>query len=269
MEKITIDKYLCVRCGQCVAVCPGQLLHRQTINDYPSVAAGAETACIKCNHCVAVCPVGAVAVDGIDAAACVRFTKESIPRFEHIETLIRMRRSVRRYSDQPFEDRVVEQLLNVVRWAPSAKNGLPVKWIAINNREKVRELGCLVIDWVRTLPNMEQLVESWDKGKDPIFRGAPCVIAAYTDKTAYWPSADAVIAVETLDLCAAAMRLGSCWAGFFVQAAQSAAAKAAINRWLGLSEDETVHGGLMIGHVGDTAYRRIPYRPEVSLRWIR
>ncbi|GHT17220.1 nitroreductase [Planctomycetales bacterium] len=269
MEKIIIDKYLCVRCGQCVAVCPNNLLYRRTTNDYPSVAAEAETTCIKCNHCVAVCPVGAVAVDGIDAAACTKITRESFPRFEHIETLVRTRRSIRRYSDQQFEDRTVEQLLDVVRWAPSAKNGLPVKWIAINSRKKVRELGGLVIDWVKTLPNMERLIKSWDEGNDPIFRGAPCVIAAYTDNAAYWPAADAVIAVETLDLCAAAKRLGSCWAGFFVQAAQSAAAKTDINRWLGLSENETVQGGLMIGYVGDAAYQRIPHRPQISLRWIR
>jgi hypothetical protein len=64
------------------------------------------------------------------------------------------------------------------------------------------------------------------------------------------------------------MRLGTCWAGIFVRAAQSAD-KPAINKWLGLAESETIHGGLMIGHIGSEIYQRIPHRPEAPKMWIR
>ncbi len=202
----------------------------------------------------------------VDAKMCQEVVKECVPRFEHIATLVRMRRSIRRYADKPLDERVIEQIMDVVRWAPTAKNGLPVKWIVINDAKKVQELAGLVVNCVRTWPGNAALGESWDKGVDPIFRGAPCVIAAYADETAMWPEVDATIAVETLDLCVAAMRLGSCWAGFFVLAAKN---DPAIKRFLGLSDTETVYGALMVGEIGDDTYHRIPHRPELSVKWIR
>ncbi|MDR0610604.1 MAG: nitroreductase family protein, partial [Planctomycetaceae bacterium] len=263
MDKIIIDKYLCVRCGQCIGACPAHLFYRPTLNDYPSTIEKADEYCISCNHCLAVCPVHAISVDGTSGEMCLDFVRESIPRFEHIATLARMRRSIRRYADKPLEKQIIEQLLDVVRWAPSAKNKLPVKWLVINNRNKILELEELVVRWMHTQPQLAAMREANEP--DGIFRGAPCVIAAYTDETAIWPAVDTAIAVETLDLCAAAMRLGSCWAGFFIRASQN---DPAINQWLGLNETETVHGGLMLGYVGDEAYQRVPYRPELELRWI-
>jgi nitroreductase len=177
-----------------------------------------------------------------------------------------MRRSIRQYDTKPLDEKVIAQLMDIVRWAPTARNGLPVKWIVVNGREKVHELAGLIVEWLRPIKGMESLAEAWDGGGDPILRGAPCLVVAYTEESALWPIVDTAIAVETLDLCATAMRLGSCWAGYFVRAAQS---EPAINRWLGLTEKQTVHGGLMIGHINNEVYRRIPHRPELDLRWIR
>ncbi|MDR1141833.1 MAG: 4Fe-4S binding protein, partial [Planctomycetaceae bacterium] len=59
MDKIIIDKYLCVRCGQCVGACPACLFARPTLNDYPSTIEKADEYCISCYHCLAVCPVHA------------------------------------------------------------------------------------------------------------------------------------------------------------------------------------------------------------------
>ncbi len=260
-----IDRYLCVRCGQCVASCPMGLFQRKQATEYPTVVDHAENACIACNHCVSVCPVGAVSVGNIGADDCQVFAKESVPRFDHIATLARMRRSIRRYSDKPVEDRIIVQMLDVVRWAPSAKNGLPVKWVVINNREKLLELGAIALQWLEKQPGGEVLRAAWNAGEDPIFRGAPCLVAAYTESTAIWPQVDTAIAVETLDLCVTAMRLGSCWAGFFIRAAQN---DPEINAWLGLTTTQQVHGGLMLGHIGDEVFQKIPYRPELDLRWI-
>ncbi len=265
-EKIVVDKYLCVRCGQCVLTCPSRLFVRETSKDYPSVVSGAAEICISCNHCVAACPVGAISIGGIGAKACESFVKESIPRFDHIATLARMRRSIRRFASKPLDEKVIAQLMDVVRWAPSAKNGLPIRWVVVQGTEKVHELAGLVIDWMRTVKGLESVVAAWDGGYDPVLREAPCLIIGYTEKSALWPEVDTAIAIETLDLCAAAMRLGSCWAGFFIRAAQS---DPAINRWLGLTDKQTVHGGLMIGHINNEVYQRVPYRPELDLRWIR
>ena len=269
MPKITHDQSQCVQCGQCTLVCPNRIFQRKTDSGYPVPVKDNEELCIGCYHCVATCTGKAVTVGDVGSDECLDYDKNVTVRFEHIAHLIRKRRSIRRYAEKRVKDLTVEQLLDVVRWAPTAKNGLPVKWVIINSPGKVRELAGLVMNWIREQPKSERMVEAWDKGDDPIFRGAPCVIGAYTeDNTAQWSPIDTAIAIETLDLCATAMRLGACWAGIFVRAAQSSQ-KRVLNQWLGLSEMETIHGGLMLGHIGDEAYQRIPHRPEASKIWIR
>ena len=269
MPKIILHRALCMRCGQCTLVCPNRILQRQTSHDNPTPIDGGEEICIGCYHCVAACPGGALSVGGIGQNDCLEYDKTTAIRFEQIAQLVRKRRSIRRYSDKTLDDQIIEQLLDVTRWAPTAKNGLPLKWVIINNAAKVKELAGLIIDALKKVPNTERMVDVWNKGGDPVFRGAPCVIGAYTDDlTAHWSPIDTAIAVGTLDLCATAMRLGTCWAGIFVRAAQSAE-KSTINKWLGLKETETIHGGLMLGHIGEEVYQRIPHRPEAPKIWIR
>ena len=268
MPKITLDRNLCMQCGQCTLVCPNRLLQRQTNKDYPACVSGADDICIGCQHCVAACPGGALNVGGVGSHDGLEFDKTAVIRFEHLAHLIRKRRSIRRYSDKPLESRAIEQLLDVVRWSPTAKNGLSLKWVIINNAKKVRELAGLVMDGTKTMPHTERMVEAWNQGDDPVFRGAPCVVGAYVDDlTSHWSPIDAAIAIGTLDLCATAMRLGTCWAGIFVKAAQASGKP--INKWLGLNESETIHGGLMIGHIGEEIYQRIPHRPEAPKIWIQ
>ena len=269
MQNISLNRNLCVRCGQCALVCPNRIFQRQTNDDYPSCIEKAEEICIGCGHCVAACLGRAITIGTVGPDDCLEYDKSAGIRFEHLAHLIRSRRSIRCYSDKPLEDRIIEQLLDVVRWTPTARNGLPLKWVIINSADKVKELTGLVMDWIKKQPGTERMVEAWNKGGDPVFRGAPCVIGAYTDDaTSHWSSIDTAIAVETLDICAAAMRLATCWAGIFVRAAQSSD-KQVFNNWLGLSETETIHGGLMLGHIGGVLYQRIPYRPEAPKIWIR
>jgi len=270
MRKITLDKKLCVRCGQCTLVCPFRIFQRQATNASPACIEGAEETCIACCHCVAACIGKAITIGDISADDCLEHEKYEAVRFENLAHLIRSRRSIRCYSKKPVEDRVIEQLLDVVRWAPTARNGLPVKWVIINGADKVKKLSDLVMEWIETQPGTERMVEAWKQGGDPVFRGAPCVIGASTSDTnphANWAAVDTAIAVETLEICATAMRLGVCWAGIFVRAAQSPY-KPIFNKWLGLSDTETIHGGLFIGHPGDVVYQRIPFRPEATKVWI-
>lgn len=263
--RLAFDKFRCARCGQCSGACPIHLIQQESLNHYPVAVADADERCINCNHCVSVCPVQAVSLAELTGVDCQPIEREMVPRFDNVATLIQTRRSIRRYAETPVENVVIEQLLSIARWAPSAKNGLPVQWIVVNDRSKVKELEKLTIDWFGTLKGMGSMVEAWKAGQDPIFRGAPCVIAAYTTQSAIWPVIDATIAVETLDLCIAARRLGSCWAGYFIQAAQK---DAAIKNWLGLTAEETLQGALMVGHIGDENYQRIPPRPMPPIRWI-
>ena len=265
MHLIHIDTTHCVRCNQCVAACPSRLIVQETPQSYPRRVADADERCIACMHCTAICPVGVIAIDEIDRKMCQPVPKESMPRFEHIATLARTRRSIRNYSAKPVEKAKLEQVLDVVRWAPTAKNGLPVRWVVANRRELIAELAGMIVEWMRNIPECRPAVDAWDRGVDMVTRGAPCLIVAYTEKDALWPAMDATIAVETLDLCATAMRLGCCWAGYFILAAQS---DRKIAKRLGLTDSQTVQAALMLGYPANESYTRIPWRKELDIRWL-
>ncbi|MGL4595822.1 MAG: nitroreductase family protein [Thermoguttaceae bacterium] len=258
-----IDQQSCVRCGQCIITCPRGIFFRTNNQSTPEIKENG--GCIGCYHCVVSCPVGAISVNSVNTALCPSIPKESVPRFEHIATLARMRRSVRNYAEKSVEPRLLVQLLDVIRWTPTARNMLPIKWIVVNEKEKMKELSDLVMNWITTLPKTEEMVDAWKNGKDPIFHNAPVLVVAYTDETAIWPEIDATIAITTLDYCATAKRLGTCWAGFFIRAAQK---DPAVKKLLGLDATQTVQAALMIGYIGQEAYQKIPHRPELDIRWI-
>ena len=91
------------------------------------------------------------------------------------------------------------------------------------------------------------------------------MVIAYTGADAIFPEVDCTIAVETLDLCAAAMQLGSCWAGYFMRAAQM---DRTLQKWLGLKKGEKVQAALLLGYPSLEVYKRIPFRKELEIQWI-
>ncbi|MCL2304829.1 MAG: nitroreductase family protein [Planctomycetaceae bacterium] len=262
---IQVNRNQCVRCGQCLLNCPNQLFSRQNHDESPTIASHAEEVCIRCGHCVAGCPACAITVGAVGHEMCQTIPKESVPRFEHISTLVRTRRSIRNFKDHPLEVAKLELLLDVVRWAPTARNLQPVKWIVVQNREKMLEVGKLVADAMRKYEQFKRPAEAWDSGNDVILRGAPAMAIAYTESDAIFPAVDCTIAVETLDLCAAAMQIGTCWAGYFVLAAQM---EPTIQNWLGLEKGEKVQAALLLGYPGLETYKRIPHRKELTVKWI-
>lgn len=265
MHSIQIQSSGCLRCGRCVAVCPCYLFRQESSSSSTTLSPKSEDHCVGCLHCAAMCPAGVITVDGKNHEHCVPVSTATIPSFEQIATLATMRRSIRCYQPQPVDKDTLSQLMNVLRWSPTARNGLPVKWVIVNRRDLVIELLEMVIDWMKTQPECVPIVRAWENGVDIVGRGAPCIALAYTDETALWPVMDATIAATTLDLCAAAQKLGSCWAGFFVRAAQHFRP---IPQKLGLTDTQTIQAGLLLGYPDKEVYTRIPWRPELDIRWM-
>lgn len=59
-------------------------------------------------------------------------------RLHAFETLARTRRSIRRYQDEPVPPALVERLLAVAGWAPSAHNRQPWRWAVITGAARQR-----------------------------------------------------------------------------------------------------------------------------------
>ncbi len=87
--------------------------------------------------------------------------------------------------------------------------------------------------------------KAWQEGRDPILREAPGLVVLHAP--AQYPSAlvDSVIAATTFELVAATMKLGTCWAGYFMGAAKY---WEPLRRSLNLPEGHILTAALMLGH---------------------
>jgi len=117
--------------------------------------------------------------------------------------LIRARKSVRSYRDQPVEDATVCRILEAARLAPSARNGQEWRFIVVRDSAMRRRIAM-------------------DAAAQPFIAEAGAVLAccAETDgrlmrcgQAAY--PIDVAIAMDHLSLAAAAEGLGTCWIGSF------------------------------------------------------
>lgn len=117
--------------------------------------------------------------------------------------LIKKRYSVRDYLETPLGDEMIERVLEAGRFAPSACNKQPWKFIVIRDADSKKQLE-------RVYPR-------------PWFLQAPVIIAVCCDRNATWRRADGkdfgdidiAIALDHMTLAAAEAGLGTCWIGNF------------------------------------------------------
>jgi len=262
MNRIAIDPEKCLQDGLCVQECPFGIFALGE-DGVPTVVPGAEAGCIDCGHCIAICPGAAIHVNGKGSEDCDPVQGEHFVSREHVMQLFRSRRSIRSYKTEPVQRSTLEDLLNISRWAPTAKNVQPVHWIVLQNAQDVAGLSAMVVDWMRSKQIQPEIVQAFDQGQDIIHRGAPCLLIAHASSSGIKPVEDCSIAVATIEAAAPAFGLGACWAGFFMSAAND---HQSIYDFLQLPEEHKVYAALMLGYP-KVAYRRIPPREELKITW--
>jgi len=263
MQLFQIDPEKCNKDGICIRECPFLIL-KANDDQIPEMIPGAEAKCLRCGHCLAVCPTGAVTFDGVSPEDCEP-VRGDLPISEAAMThLIKTRRSIRVYRKRPVPREVIARLLDAVRWADTAKNVQPLHWLLSDDREKIREMARMTIEWMREVKTYPDIVGAWDRGHDVILRDAPLVAIVHTEETGLNPPADSAIAAATLELMATAMGIGSCWAGFLMRGIKN---YQPLRAYLNLPEGHVVCAALMLGYPRFT-YHRIPPRQAAKMRWL-
>ena len=127
--------------------------------------------------------------------------------------LIRTRRSVRTYKEQPVPKELLDQCLDAARMAPSACNSQPWSFLVVNDREaihRIADAACSGIyamnRFIATAPVL--LVFITEKSKLVARMGGQVRDVRYN-------LIDIGIAGDHLTLQAAALGLGTCWIGWF------------------------------------------------------
>ena len=271
---IKIDETLCINCDACIRCCPGGLITRDTKDAFPVPTADSWNFCIDCGHCVSICPTEALQQRSMGPEDCGSIDIHLVPTFDEARQFLVTRRSIRGYVNKPIEKDKILQLLDLARFAANGGNRQVLRWLVINDPEKVRRVAALTVDWMKSVkdsnPNLyheaklEIFINSWEAGRDQIARGAPCIIQAWAEKDERTALPAAANAISYIQLAATTLGLGTSWTegiGF------ASRAYPPLLDFLGMPEGLIPHATFLIGYPTEF-YLRIPARKAADVTWV-
>jgi nitroreductase len=172
--------------------------------------------------------------------------KEGMP-WNTVEKIIMERRSIRSFKQEAIPDSIIQRILEAGRFAPSAGNMQPWRFIVVSSKDllaemesdavKVIKFFMFFLDYIRSsflsrlirkfyskvlirfLPNELHpvpfgLMSQISQEKTGVFHNAPLLILLVEDRRGVsCPSMDIGICGQNMVLAAHSLGLGSCWIG--------------------------------------------------------
>jgi nitroreductase len=166
--------------------------------------------------------------------------------WNEIEKAVLTRRSVRNFKETPVPEPLIQRVLESGRFAPSAGNCQPWKFVVITNKEMINQIDAVAMNVIKNLhntymnDNSVKALEGLVKGPPPsggnadprvIIGGmgavgkegglspslnAPAVILLLADERAIGnPHLNIGICGENMNLVANSLGIKACWSGFF------------------------------------------------------
>lgn len=151
------------------------------------------------------------------------------------------RRSVRKYTEKPVPDELLDQVLEAGLYAPTGMNTQNVYMVAVRDKE-TRDLM------------MKLNAAVMGRDSDP-FYGAPCVIVVLGDAEGYPVVENGSLVLGNLMNAAHAVGLGSCWIHRAKQTFETEEGKALLRKW-GLPEHLVGIGNCILGYAEEVPEAR-------------
>jgi nitroreductase len=215
-----------------------------------SILAGRGFGCIACGHCMMVCPGDCIQVYGrefLPTDVVVDTSLQESTDYHSLLHLMKKRRSIRKYSQEPVPNESLEQIITAITTAPMGIPPSDVELVVFSTHEKVAEFGEEILTmmekskwmfspimarvfrifWgkefmesVNTFirPALNMLLKERQEGRDSLFYQAPVAILFVASP--YSDPVDASIAATYGMLAAESLGLGTCFigtAGYFVK----------------------------------------------------
>jgi nitroreductase len=206
--------------------------------------------------------------------------------------LLRERRSVRSYRHKPVPKKVLEQIIEAGRYAPTGSNSQNVRYLVLTAPARINQLRALTISFYErifnlvrnrfgalllgvfagsriveqlkeSIPKLEHAQELMDQGKDCLFYGAPAVMVVHAESWDTSSAFNGALALYNCSLMAHTLGVGCCFNGYLQGAVNSSRR---IKKWLGIPRDHRCFGAMTLGHQG-VRYQRLVKRDPAKVAW--
>lgn len=254
--ELIISGNRCIECRKCEKDCPADAVNIDNLTVDSS-------SCIECGHCAAICPKQAISVDGVVPGV--------VESDGGVDSLLKGLRSVRSYNKKEVEESVISEIVDTLKYAPSASNSRPLELEIYTKSEEISQLNEVVADALQALfskmsspivsPILSLLkgkafankMKSYrDKisykrkeNKDLVTYKAPVVIILHGPKGANMIEADSNIWLTYMTIAAKSRGLSTCINGFIVTAMQR---DRSIQQQFGIDKSREVCGALLLGY---------------------
>ena len=184
---------------------------------------------------------------------------------ETMEAIFSRRSTRRMKSDLPPKE-LIEKIIEAGRAAPSGSNSQTTHLIVITKMEILSELVAIVRNAFAVMDvspdayvSLRHSVSAAKKGDYVFHYGAPVLIVTANKKGYGNAIADSACVLENMMIAANALDLGACWINQLHWLDEDKSVRVYMEN-LGLGQDETITGGLILGY----GYDGLPVRGELK-----
>ena len=124
--------------------------------------------------------------------------------------VIKARKSIRAYQDKPLPKKVVKDILEAAKYAPTARNLQQLEYKVITSKTLINKLSAGI---AAALQKEGMPMKGPPGGRHDFFHGAPLLIIITAPKDNHFALSDSALAVQNVMLYATSIDLGSCFIG--------------------------------------------------------
>ena len=137
-DQIIITQEHCTFCGLCKEVCPNRIM-KVDKDAGISLRPDRLPLCIRCGQCMAICPFQAIRVEGLSYDEDF-FTLPAGPALDMpFPEMIKTRRAIRAYKDQPVPRELLEKIVEAISFAPPSFTPLKTELVVVQDTAVIRK----------------------------------------------------------------------------------------------------------------------------------